>query len=83
MKLNIHAGHNPDGKIASGAVGVIKESTQARKVVEKVVDDLQAAGHTVYNCTCDNGTSQRDVLEEIVQKCNAHKVDLDVSVHEG
>ena len=81
MRVNIHAGHNPDGKVASGAVGVIKESTQARKVVEKVMGNLQAAGHTVYNCTCDDGTSQRDVLERIVKKCNAHKVDLDVSVH--
>ena len=27
MKINVHAGHNPDGKIACGAVGLIKEST--------------------------------------------------------
>ena len=32
MKFNIHAGHNPDGKIACGAIGLIKESTEARKV---------------------------------------------------
>ncbi len=27
MKINVHAGHNPDGKIACGAVGLKKEST--------------------------------------------------------
>ena len=32
MKINVHAGHNPDGKIDCGAVGLIKESTEARKV---------------------------------------------------
>lgn len=81
MKINIHAGHNPDGKTACGAVGIIKESTQARAVVKEAIAILKAAGHTVYDCTCNNGTSQSDVLNKIVKKCNAHDVDIDVSVH--
>lgn len=81
MKINVHAGHNPDGKIACGAVGIIKESTQARKVVKYVKKYLKTAGHTVYDCTCNNGTSQSDVLNKIVKKCNAHKADLDISIH--
>lgn len=81
MKINVHAGHNPDGKIACGAVGLIKESTQARKVKGYVIKYLKAAGHTVYDCTCNNGTSQSDVLNRIGAKCNAHMVDLDVSIH--
>ncbi len=81
MKINVHAGHNPDGKIACGASGLIKESTQARKVKDLVIKYLKAAGHTVYDCTCDNGTSQTDVLKKIVAKCNAHSVNLDVSIH--
>ena len=81
MKINVHAGHNPDGKIACGAVGLIKESTQARKVVKYVKKYLRVAGHIVYDCTCNNGTNQSDVLNKIVKKCNAHKVDLDVSIH--
>lgn len=32
MKICIHAGHNPDGKVACGAVGYGKESTLAREV---------------------------------------------------
>ena len=81
MKINIHAGHNPDGKIACGAVGLIKESTEARVIKDNVIQYLKKAGHTVYDCTCNNGTSQNDVLKKIVAKCNAHKVDLDVSIH--
>lgn len=81
MKINVHAGHNPDGKTASGAVGIIKESTQARAVVKELITILKAAGHTVYDCTCNDGSSQSDVLSKIVKKCNAHNVDIDVSVH--
>lgn len=81
MKINVSAGHNPDGKIACGAVGLLKESTEARRVTNEVVRLLKEQGHTVYNCTCDNGTSQGDVLKKIVAKCNQHSVDLDVSIH--
>lgn len=81
MIINVHAGHNPDGKAACGAVGLIKESTEARRVKDEVIRLLRAEGHTVYDCTCENGTSQSDVLKKIVQKCNAHAVDLDISIH--
>lgn len=81
MRINVSAGHNPDGKVACGAVGLLKESTEARRVTNEVVRLLKEQGHTVYNCTCDNGTSQGDVLKKIVAKCNQHTVDLDVSIH--
>jgi N-acetylmuramoyl-L-alanine amidase len=81
MKINIHAGHNPDNKIACGAVGLIKESTEARKVVKELVALLEKAGHTVHNCTCDNCTSQSNVLSKVVSKCNENSVDLDISIH--
>lgn len=80
-KYNVHAGHNPDGKTACGACGIIKESTEARKVKNYLISYLRAAGHTVYDCTCENGTIQSDVLKKIVRKCNAHKVSLDISIH--
>ena len=81
MRINVHAGHNPDGKIACGAIGIIKESTEARKVVKELKRILRERGHTVYDCTTNIGTSQRNVLERIVKKCNAHPVDIDVSIH--
>ncbi len=81
MRINVHAGHNPAGKVACGAVGIISESTEARQVKDEVIRQLKALGHTVYDCTVDNGTSQADVLTKIVTACNAHTVDLDVSIH--
>lgn len=81
MIINVHAGHNPAGKVACGAVGLINESTENRRVKDEVISQLRELGHTVYDCTVDNGTGQSDVLKKIVAKCNAHDVDLDVSIH--
>lgn len=81
MKINVHAGHCPDGKGACGAVGLIKESTEARKVKDLVIKYLKAQGHTVYDCTCETNETQNGCLQKIVSKCNDHKVDLDVSIH--
>lgn len=81
MIINVHAGHNPDGKKACGAIGLIKESTEARNVKNEVIRLLQLLGHEVYDCTVDNGTNQADVLTKIVNKCNDRAVDLDVSIH--
>ena len=81
MKINIHAGHNPDGKTACGAIGLIKESTEARIVKDKVIAMLKGQGHTVYDCTINNGLNQNDILNKIVSKCNTNTVDLDVSIH--
>ena len=81
VKINVHAGHNPSGKIACGASDLLDESNQARKVAKHLIKLLKKKGYKVYNCTCKSGKSQRDVLERIVKKCNAHDVDLDVSIH--
>lgn len=81
MRINIHAGHNPDGMTACGAVGLIRESTEARAVKDKVIEKLVSMGHTVHDCTCNNGASQQDVLKRIVAACNTHTVDLDISIH--
>ena len=81
MVINVHAGHNPDGKAACGASGILNESTEARRVKNEVISQLRQMGHTVYDCTCENGTDQADVLTKIVTACNVHSADLDVSIH--
>lgn len=81
MRINVHAGHNPANKIACGAVGLINESTENRNVVKYLIKYLKEEGHTVYDCTVNNGASQADVLKKIVTKCNSHAVDLDISIH--
>lgn len=81
MVINVHAGHNPHGKVACGAVGLISESLESRRVKDLVIDELRGMGHTVYDCTVENGLTQSDVLTKIVKKSNAHSVDLDLSIH--
>ena len=81
MRINVHAGHNPAGMTACGAVGLINESTENRKVKNEVIRLLKMRNDTVYDCTVDNGKNQTDVLRKIVEKCNAHEADLDISIH--
>lgn len=78
---NVHAGHNPANMVGCGAVGLINESTENRNVCAEVIKQLRALGHTVYDCTVNDGTSSSNVLTKIVNKCNAHTVDYDISIH--
>lgn len=78
MKINVHGGHSLKCR---GANGYLDEVNEDRKVKNKVIELLRADGHTVYDCTDDNGASQNANLKAIVNKCNNHKVDLDVSIH--
>ena len=56
MRINVHAGHNPAGMTACGAIGLINESTENRKVKNEVIRLLKMRNDTVYDCTVDNGT---------------------------
>lgn len=75
---NVHGGHN---FIVPGAKGLLDETTEDRKVAARVISALRAAGHTVYDCTDDSGRTQGQNLANIVAKCNAHPVDLNISNH--
>ena len=77
-KYNIHAGHNYH---VPGANGFLSETKEARNVKNKVIAMLRAEGHTVYDCTDEDGKTQSQNLANIVKKCNSHAVDLDVSIH--
>ena len=81
MIIGVHAGHNPSGKVACGAKGLICESTEARNVKDEVVRLLKEAGHTVVDCTVNDGKSQADIINKQVAKSNAQKLDLTVSIH--
>lgn len=78
MKINVHGGHSLKCR---GASGLLDEVNEDRKVKNKVIELLRANGHTVYDCTDDVGATQNANLRNIVNKCNAHKVDLDISIH--
>ena len=79
--ISVHAGHNPAGKTACGAVGLLDESKENRLIVEEVINIMRSYGWTVYNDTVDNGSSQNDVLNKIVAKTNAHSVGFSISFH--
>lgn len=78
---NISAGHNPPKKIACGACGFLDESKENRLITKEVIKLLKSYGQRAYDCTCNNGTSQSDVLKKIVTKCNKRNVILDISIH--
>lgn len=78
MIINVHGGHN---RIVPGASGYLDEVTEDRAVAANVIAKLKVLGHTVYDCTDDAGRTQAQNLSNIVKKCNAHKADLDVSIH--
>ena len=67
-KVTIHAGHNPSGKIACGAVGILDESLEARAIVKKVIALLEKNNIDTVDCTVNNGISQTDVLRKICEK---------------
>ena len=79
--ININAGHNAAGQNACGAVSLLNESKENRKVVKRVTNILKKNGVKVYNCTVDKAPSQRDNLVKICKLCEEHKVDLNVFVH--
>jgi N-acetylmuramoyl-L-alanine amidase len=74
----ISAGH---GKYVRGASGVLDEVDEARRVVDKVVQDLKGAGVTVKSYHDDVSKTQAQNLNAIVNFHNAQKRDLDVSIH--
>ncbi|MDK0695875.1 N-acetylmuramoyl-L-alanine amidase [Clostridium perfringens] len=85
--FNVHGGHDAQGRGASGACSNIKnvgwfyESVEDRNVKDDVIDLLRKNEKTAYDCTVDAAGTQQDNLYQIVTKCNAHKVDRDISIH--
>lgn len=81
MTYNVHAGHCPQGQGAYGATGILKESVEDRIVKNEVIRLLRENGETVYDCTCDENTTQSGCLNKIITKCNQHRVKYDISIH--
>src|SRR5262245_8957239 len=74
----ISSGH---GLKVRGASGILDEVDEARKVVPKVAEYLQALGLTVYTFNDDTSTTQNQNLETICNYHNSKQRDLDISVH--
>lgn len=75
---NVHGGHSLKCR---GVSDLLDEVDEDRKVKNKLIELLRADGNIVYDCTDDYSTNQGANLSAIVSKCNAHNVDLDISIH--
>lgn len=78
MIYNVHAGHSLKCR---GASALLDEVNEDRKVKDAVITYLRQQGNTVYDCTDDVSSTQNDNLSAIVKMCNAHTVNLDISIH--
>ena len=76
----VNAGHGikPNGTV--GAVGLLDESTENRNVAKELIGYLKQEGHKVIDTTVDSGNATQ-IVNEIVKKCNAQTVDLNISIH--
>ena len=77
-KIAISSGH---GKYVQGASGVLNEVTEARKIVDRVIELLKSAGVTAVGFHDNTSTSVSQNLNTIVNYHNSRSRDLDVSVH--
>jgi hypothetical protein len=81
MIIGIDKGHSTWDKSPCGAVGLLNESKENRQVGDKVIQKLRALGHIVIDCSCNSASSVNEQLAAIVNKANAQKLDLFLSLH--
>jgi len=78
VKIAMSSGH---GQKVRGASGYIDEVEEARRVVERVADEMHEAGIAVTTFHDNTSTTQDENLETIVNWHNSQDRDYDVSVH--
>lgn len=78
----VHAGHAKQGNAYGGASGKCHESVEDRLIKDAVIKYLKMAGHIVYDCTVDSGSSQSGIIAEIKNKINSYdNVTANISIH--
>lgn len=78
--IALNYGHTATGA-GSGAIGVLNESNENRRLGKRVKALLEQNGIKVYDATVDRATSSSAYLQEAVKKANSQAVDLAVSIH--
>lgn len=79
MIIGIDKGHAIVG--SRGASGLLDEVNENRKIGNRLIEMLREKGHTVVDCSVDESPAMKPQLNGIVQKANAQKLDLFVSIH--
>lgn len=80
MKIGLNAGHTLTGA-GSGAVGVLNESNETRRVCARLTELLSTAGVDVIPCTVDSAASQNAYLAKVVDMANRQDLDWFISIH--
>ena len=77
MKIGLRGGHSPNCK---GAMGILDEQVEVRKIYNEMVPMLKAAGHSVVDCN-SNGRTQGAELAEGTNKANSSRCDVYITIH--
>lgn len=77
MKIGLRGGHSPNCK---GAIGLIDEQAEVRKIYNELVPMLQAVGHTVIDCN-SNASNVSGELADGTNKANGAGCDIYVTLH--
>lgn len=77
MKIGLRGGHSPNCK---GAIGILDEQAEVRKIYNAMVPMLQIAGHTVINCNSNAATVDGE-LSEGTNRANANNCDMYITIH--
>ena len=77
MKIGLRGGHSPNCK---GAMGILDEQVEVRKIYYELAPMLQAQGHTVINCNSDEYSQSAD-LNKGTNTANANGCDIFISIH--
>lgn len=80
MRIGMNAGHTLTGP-GSGAVGVLTESVETRRVAQALTRMFEAAGCEVVDCTVERAASQGAYLSAAVELANRQDLDWFISVH--
>lgn len=80
MKIGVNDGHTISG-IGSGAVGIINESEQTRKVGNVVRRLLSERGHEAINCTVNYANTVTESLDKVVEQANREDLDWFIAIH--
>jgi len=77
MKIGLRGGHSPNCK---GAIGLIDEQAEVRKIYNELVPMLQAVGHAVIDCN-SNASNVSGELSDGTNKANGAGCDIYVTLH--
>ena len=80
MKIGLNAGHTISGA-GSGAVGLINESAETRRVCQRLTELWSGAGVEVIPCTVDKAASQGAYLQQAITMANREDLDWFISIH--